>query len=132
MLPSYPSRLAGATRWPERTCSRPRSLRQNSLERGRVGDRRLAREAFADVDGRLAVDEWLAGEQRDLVGRADRDDRVRLERLERGAGDRRLDRADDRDLAGRREVEVERGQGMAEGGRGSRNRAVDEPEHPHR
>ena len=66
-----------------------------------------ADEALADVDRRLAVDEPLAGQERHVLRRADRDDRARLERRERGARDRRVDVADDRDLARRAEPEVD-------------------------
>ena len=80
----------------------------------RIRDGRLAGEALADVERRLAVDPRLAREQRHVLARAERDHRVRLERRERRAGDLVLRRADDRELPRRREVEVERAQRPAE------------------
>ena len=65
------------------------------------------------------------------VRRADRDDRVRRERCERRACDRAVDRPDDRDLAGRREPQVERAQHPAERARCAAEHRLDEPQHRH-
>src|SRR6266516_7427431 len=70
-------------------------------------DRLPAGEAFADVNRGLSVDGLLALEQRNVVGRAERDDGVRVERFQRCTCHWGLGRADDRDLLRRREVEVE-------------------------
>src|SRR5439155_5477654 len=67
----------------------------------------LAREALADIDRRLAVDSCLALEERHAVRGAEGDDRIRVEGGERRPRHVVLGPADDRDLAGRREVEVE-------------------------
>src|SRR5439155_10806773 len=98
------------------------------LQRNRVCDRRLAREALTDVDRRLPVDEILPGKEGYLLRRAEGDNRVRLEGLERRPCDRCVDRPDDRDLPRRREVQLERVQRMPEGRRRARETPVDEPE----
>ena len=59
----------------------------------------------------------------------DRDDRVRLPRRERCPRHVRLDRADDRELARRAQVQVERAERPAEGGGRALERGQDEPEH---
>ena len=56
-------------------------------ELGRLGDRAPAGKALADVDRRFPVHELFPFEQRDALGRAERDYGVRLERLERRARD---------------------------------------------
>ena len=89
---------------------------------GRIRDRRAAGEALADVDRGLAVDERLSLEQRHAVGRAERDDGVRVEAAQRGARDVAVGAADDRELARRREVEVERAERPAERRRRARQR----------
>src|SRR5918996_2678463 len=53
---------------------------------GRVGDGGAAGEALADVDGRPPVDEALAGEQRHVLGRAERDDGAGIPPGERSTG----------------------------------------------
>ena len=73
-----------------------------------VGLRRLAGEALADVDSRKAVDVPLAGEERNVLGGPEGDDRVRVVAAERGPRHVAFRRADDRELAGRRQVQVER------------------------
>src|SRR5918992_4179682 len=72
----------------------------------RIGHRGAAGEALALVHRGLAVDEALSGEQRHLVVRTDCDHCLRLPGPERRAGDLRVDAADDRELAGRAEVEL--------------------------
>src|SRR2546429_31525 len=79
-------------------------LRTRRGQRLGLGDRRPAGEALADVDRRPALDEALAGKERDLLGRPEGDDRVRVEAGKRGAGDLAVGRAEDRELARRREV----------------------------
>src|SRR5207244_3967210 len=91
-----------------RRAARHGRLAQRALlvrELRRLGHRRPAHEAFADIDGRLPVDSALACEQRNALGGPERDDRVRLPGLERDARDLVLGGADDRELARRREVE---------------------------
>ena len=94
----------------------------------RLGHRRPAHEAFADIDGRLPVDSALACEQRNALGGPERDDRVRLPGLERDARDLVLGGADDRELARRREVELERAQRPAERTRRSPEAVHEQPE----
>src|SRR5438552_4261849 len=79
-----------------------------SLQLLGLGDGSPASEVLAHVDGRAAVDQGLAFEERDAVGGAEGHDRVRVEGGECCARDRRVGRADDRDLPVRREVQVER------------------------
>ena len=57
------------------------------------------------------------------------DDRLRLERRERGAGDRRLDAADDRDLPRRAQPQVDAAQHPGEETRSAPERGLREPEH---
>src|SRR5206468_1825010 len=99
-----------------------------SGELGGVGDGSPAGEALAEVDRRPAVDERLALEQRDVVRRPERDDGVRVEASERRAGDLRVGAANDRELAWRREVEVERAERPAEGARRSREEVAHKAE----
>ncbi len=83
----------------------------------RLGHRRPTGEALADVERRLAVHAGLAGQERHVLARAEGDHRVRVERRQRGARDLVRGRADDRQLARRREVQVERAERPAERGR---------------
>src|SRR5436305_9258195 len=102
------SRSSGTSR---SGCRRWRgALRQDR----RIRDGRLAGEALADVDGRLAVDLALAVEERDPLGGPERDDRVRVEACKGGAGELGVRGADDRQLARGREVEVERAERVPE------------------
>src|SRR5262249_29823004 len=67
-----------------------------SAELGGVGYRSPAGEALADVDRGCAVDERLALEERDVVRRAEGDDRGRVETPPGSARDLRVRVADDR------------------------------------
>src|SRR4051812_12539780 len=97
-----------------------------SRELGRLSDRSAAGEALAHVDRRLAVYERLALEQRDDVRRAEGDDGVRVEAAQGGAAHVRIRTPDDRELARRGQVEVERAERPAEGLRGARKEVADE------
>ena len=112
-----------------------RRAARSGLEGCCLGDGRLAGEALADVDGRLAVDELLALEQRHALGRAEGDDRVRVERLERRARDlaRRAGRRSRSPAASRgrgrarsapRRTRSGRGRGSRRTGAGRRPRAA--------
>src|SRR5205814_8193865 len=102
----------------------PRTLRDPSGQRG-LGGGRAAGKALADVQGRPAVDEVLAGKQRHLLGRTEGDDRVGLETPERGLRNRILRRADHGQLARRRQVEIECAEGVAERARCLPERVAD-------
>ena len=97
-------------------------------ERRSLGHGRAAGEPLAHVHRGQAVDERLARKQRDAVGGAERDDGVRLESTQRSSGNVALRRADDRELARRREVEVERAERPAERRRDARDRRREQPE----
>src|SRR5262249_27260885 len=108
-----------------------RSLRESG-ELCRFRDRRLAREALAEVERRPPVDEVLAGEQGNVARRAERHDSVRVEAGERGLGDLVIRPADQCELARGRQVEVERGERVAVGAGRARNRVADQAEHSRR
>ena len=94
----------------------------------RIRDRRLAGEPLADVDGGPSVHQPFALEERHVLGGAEGDDGVRVVTGERGLRHVVGGRADDRDLARRREVEVESTKGPAERGRRPRHEVADEPQ----
>src|SRR5947207_3640806 len=91
-------------------------------------DRRLTGEVLADVDRGTPVDEVLALQERDVIARAEGDDRIRIERSESGARDVGVRSADHCQLAGRGEVEIESVQRVAERRRCLRQEAGDEAE----
>ena len=108
-----------AAETPRHVVERKESHRRNTLrglggEQRGVGHGRAAGEVLADVDRRLAVDRVLPLEQRDALRRAEGDDRVRLPRRERCARDVVVRTADDRELARRREVQLEPAERPAE------------------
>ena len=88
-----------------------------------------AREALAEVDRRPAVHLRAPAEQRDPVGRPEGEHVGRRRGLDRRTGDRRVGRADDRHLAMRREVLVERDEQPAERRRRARQRVAHEAQH---
>src|SRR5215210_2897251 len=92
------------------------------------GNRGLTSEALADVERRPPVHQMLSLEQRDTVRRTEGDNRVRLERRERRPGDLAVGRAEDRELARGREVEIERRKRVAEELRSPPERRDDETE----
>src|SRR5437773_5026925 len=95
-------------------------------------DRRLTGEVLADVDRRVPVDEVLSLQERDVLARAEGDDRIRIERGESGARDLGVRPADDGQLAGRGEVEIKRVQSVAKRRRRLRQEAGDEAENTDR
>src|SRR5215211_2444691 len=101
---------------------------QRTSQLGGFGHRRAAREVLAHIDGRPAVDEVLALEERHAVRGPDGDDDVRVEARESRSGDLAVGRADDRELSARREVEVERRERPAKHERDARRCAMDEAE----
>src|SRR5579864_3082319 len=70
-----PARASTARIEPERTALRIGKCRG-------IRDRRPTGESLAHVDGGIAVDEALAGEERDLFRGAERDDGIRVERAQ--------------------------------------------------
>ncbi len=94
----------------------------------RLGYGRAAGEAFADVDRRLAVDELFASSSGTSSARPDRYDCTRLEGCERRAGDRRVHRADDGDLARRAEPQIEAAERPRERARRPSQRRLGEAE----
>src|SRR5918992_6290518 len=101
-------------------------------ERRRIGHGRAAGETLANVDGRLAVDQAFAREQRDAVGRSDCDDGLRLPGGKSRPRDVGPDTADDRELAWRAEVKLQGAKRPAERRRRPLERRPDEPEDAHR
>ena len=98
-------------------------------QRCRVGHRQAADEPLTDVDGREAVDQVAAGEQRHVVGGTEGDDVGRRRPLDRRAGHRGVRRPQDGELAMRRQVLVERDQRPAERRRGPGKDVRDQPQY---
>src|SRR5581483_5775674 len=81
---------------------------------------------------RLSVDERLALEQRDVLGRSECDDGIRVEVAQGCGSDVRFRAADDRELAPRRKVEIERTERPAERLRRAREQVANEAQGSHR
>src|SRR5207247_10315282 len=134
IAPLPTSRQRPSARRPRRRPTRARSsvpkrLSGRASEACRVRHRCPAGESLADVDGGLAVDELLALEERHLVGGAEGDDGAWIPVRECRTGDLGVARPDDRELARRRKMEVERDERPPERRRNAAHRRREEAQH---